>query len=448
MKKVTSAFVLSTTSVVELSVAAVLLILTLVFGISAYRDFTYSSSFAKALRFEASRHWEKAVPLLERAVDARPDEPGARLLLAKIDCMSGNPHRAMTLYEELSKSSRSSQIAKVSFAIAAMCLADQKGEGSYLDRAAEALGRFDEGEILVAEVYSALAQLALRKQDFARVRTVLERMRSAGLLPGREGLVDAHAALGVLHVREGTPAEALAEFRRVLQLAPDWPLALENVARLYAKRLAEDPLFTLEDFRDRERDFKDLIGRIGSLRWRGPDLEQLSQSSVRQLYAGLCLLGLRYRSADLFREASDGLLGQDTSVETLLLVAQLCQRMAAEPSLMPDAQRGWLLRAKDRFRDLLRLQLDPKTRRCVLNNAAYLLFVTEGSSDAVTNYLEQAIKLDPQSAEVLRNLAIAYGKHPKPDFDKALDYLERSLQADPDQPDLRSLRLSFEQKRS
>lgn len=235
----------TTAAWIELGVAAVLAVVGLVLGFSAWGDYTLYGGFRTALRAQAAGRFQDAFPALEPIATQQPAYPFPAELAAKLRVDGGNEtslKQGLRLYDWLRAGGYGNLPAvRLGTAAAHLRLGDiLKGEQAQeWGEAARALDGVSWPEAKILH-----AHLLLRQRSVAGAERELKAAYEEAL-GGKEvtleGLVDLYVGLGVCASRNNQPREAARMFRRAHQLMPTARIPFLNTIAATARRYVEEP---------------------------------------------------------------------------------------------------------------------------------------------------------------------------------------------------------------
>ncbi len=463
-------------SLIQVAVAGVLVVISLILGYASFRKFMLKRSFANALEFYDSGRIGNAVPALEEALGWNPEHHVARELLAKIKTEAGDLPKAEEEYKALYQGEYPrKETVCVGLGVIELKRADQ--EFKERDAAAEwkaaephvkqALVWFQEAkkanpQIPEAEIGRWHCELmSVRRApggiDPARARAVADGLEKvlkiltggaeAGKAVTREGLVDLYAGLGWCNAVQGGYSESAAKyFKACYQYAPKWVLPRINMIYIDAQRFAEGN-FSHADLKGMENLIRRERNEIQTL-WRtqaavyGALEEPWFQYCLATAYA----FGIR-KDISTYNNLAHGLTTDQklgTRMEPHFLSAAIQYRFATEKDLDPVSRNMYmdqLYGVLDKFRQNEQLQKNTAVRAAVLHNLGFAK-EWQGAWNkraveyeaAITQWKEAAKLVD--CYETNRNLAVLYKRN-----NKQVEAQEFYVKAQKFIPDLKDARL-------
>ncbi len=267
----------TTAAIVQMSVAGVLVVLSLILGWVAVRKFGLKRSMANGLVYYDSNRIGNAVPALEDALAWNAQHYVARELLAKIKTDGGDLAGAEANYQILLNSDfPRKETVHCGLGVIALKKADKekdiKGAEQYIKQAFDAftLAKAANGAMPEAEIGLRHCELCrLVKTDgpgpyapervkdlnekFDKILKVLSSNQEMAKSITREGLVDLYSGLGWTYGQQGRyDVNAARFFKACYQYAPRWVLPLINMVYVEAQRFFEGGGLTLLDLRAME----------------------------------------------------------------------------------------------------------------------------------------------------------------------------------------------------
>lgn len=272
-------------------------------------------------------------------------------------------------------------------------------------RAVEAANRGDFGraEALMRDALASAPARADIRRDLARVLCALGRHAEAiahfdDALSGEPpAQARDHYDQGTLLDQAGRADQAEAAYCRALELAPEWPLALDNLGVCLQQR---------GRFDEAEDAFRRALASA-----QATDHERAF--TWRNLGSLLCQTGRVDQAVDVYRQA----LALDPDDATTH------HELAKALHLAGDT-----VAAEAAYRRALSLEPENARAHCHLGD---LLLAAERASEAEAAYT-RALALDPDDPEALRGLGASV--HVQKRFDEALLAFSAALERDPDNP--------------
>jgi Tfp pilus assembly protein PilF len=438
-------------SLAELGSTVVFAILTIVLGISAYKDFRLWVNFHDAREYYGADMLDKARVSLEKAISARPDYFYPREMLAKI--LASLPtttelKKARGYYRKILKMNKKRIPALIGMGVIAVRRYDETADSKFLDEGEEWFKRALSIRSKCVEARIGLGHVALRRGRVKEAESLFQEALSLigqdrKLVPTRDALIDLYIGLGYLASKQEKVGEAERYFRCAYHEDPSLRLPLVNIAYMQAKKFALckversqlDPL----DFEKTER----LLNRLSYLLGRNPKRNAEFKDALYWLYIGVAIAYGRLAKDSvkvetyLQRAASR----KEHHVEAKLWGAVLFDELAREETKMLN-RRGLLNKvSRCLYADVVEKDVtDPKLRARINNWKGVLAY--EDHWNQAKEMFERATRDDPDNYIPWRNLAIGYyekERNTSVGVEKFQKYAQRSLKINPDQPDLRAL---------
>jgi hypothetical protein len=323
-------FALTAASLAQYGAAAVLTAVAAVVGYASFAAWRFRSAVEEACRQHDAGNWGAVRPVAEEALRWRPDFSGARLLLAKMLCASGDFEAARREYERLR--SEGYVPAPVRLGLGAVYLrlaeraADERAAAELAELARKeyqaARGVAPEAEIGLGHVELFLASRAGDSARYATARGIFDAVRAA--LQGnaeaarritREGLLDFYSGLGrALAAAPAPEGDAAAAFRAAWQLSrPRASRPLGSLLAMEARRLLEAGTWTPEQAKAAEAEVTARRHEMAAL-WRG---NRQAQEEMKEAWLAYTLAaaaafgraGNAERQSQLLREVTAGGFG-------------------------------------------------------------------------------------------------------------------------------------------
>jgi tetratricopeptide (TPR) repeat protein len=435
----------TTSTIIQLSVAGLLVLLSLLFCWLAFSNWRFKSNL-----IEAYEQVDRGLPLaakapLEAALSWRKEHTGARELLAKLLCDEDNLDAARTQYQQLKALGYA--VPQVHVGLGVICLKEVEA----LDKpkaiealVAEAAANFKSAagtpeaeiglghcELVLARKLNDPAHYAKAQAIFAKIRAVMDQKRDIRADITRDGLVDYYAGLGkALSGGEKVDEGAREAFRACAQYLPSTVsvLPMANILSLEARRFStynegNDALLKLQP------EINALRNQAGGI-WKGLK-NQAEKERLREpwLMYSLALAQAWGRAGNanemqsIVRDlASVG--GFESRMEPFILEAMVRAELAVYADPNPAAQESAAGRAQQVYNDLIgKLPADDanKERRVrAYNNQAWMMAFRGGYANSEAMYqqavqkLSEALRLAPDDYVVNRNLAIVLNRFKKP----------------------------------
>lgn len=446
-------------AIIHLASAAVLLLVSLILVYRAVRRWSLTRNATYAFRSYERNRIGEAIPAFRNALAWKGDYHEAREALAKIYVDAGKLDEAEKEYKELERADWPSPAVSLGLGVIALKRADKATDPNEIGTHGKAaLTAFKKAACLEGAIGTAHAELllALKGEDSTRMesaRRMFEKIRSRLLdreeaaQVTREGLVDFYAGMGRIATEQtGYNPEAARHFRSCSHYAPGWPTPLVNVVYMEAKRFAYTTLSLdeLNQMKTALDQFKismyaqwsgnpTLYGNL-----RDPWMEYVLAVAYRFVEAGDASLFENWiaslRQMEPFKERP----------EPAILEA-LVWGLLAERAIRPDdksIRMQHLFQRLDRFHDMVFWNDEAIARKystlraTTLNNMACGLEwfasydqrpANDSFFDRAARTLEEALKLDPPSYEIHRNLAVLEKR--RRGKEAARTYFDRAAQA-------------------
>lgn len=225
-------------SMAQLGVSGALLIVSLLMGYFAFANWRFKASLSEGYRAYDVGNYGQAAPALRDALGWRPEHPGARELLAKVETEAGSIDAAEAHYLKLRALGHNTAPVRIGLGVLHLRRAeraeDEKSVKEFVGKAREefrsASAEAPEGEIGLGYCELLLAwklkdekALAAARAIFDKLRKTLETDAGARARITREGLVDYYAGLGkVLSSSPGYDPAASAAWRACSQYSRRW----------------------------------------------------------------------------------------------------------------------------------------------------------------------------------------------------------------------------------
>jgi tetratricopeptide (TPR) repeat protein len=422
------------------------LIITVVFGfiglvtvVGTLDEYRSGRAFNRAMDSYVAEARDEVLEELDTAIAAKADYAAPRELLGKIYIDQGRDERipkkfaeAAKLFDALRKEQEAAG-AKPSLPVLIgqtvakleSVLARNPGDEERRYAAEEARKRFDEALELYpdsGDLHVNLAAVWLRMNRLSEAKRHLAAVKKAGNI-SRDALPYLYNLNGLVALREGRFADAVAEFEKTEEFRPGWHVPRLNVASAYARSLLQGDL----DQRTAARYAHQIDRLVGQLqRNKHPLVPMLFHALAvyrvgREDYEG----ALReLREAEKFGELSwHGRFNRAVAQYLLAVMPQQSQRRREE--LVAEVQPV--------FQRALRSQRATPRDRFVAAAALGKTYALEGKVQPAVESFETAIKVEPEAGDsfipearlrVYRSLAaVAYEAG---DYAAARTYLEKS----------------------
>lgn len=323
--------VLTAASLGQYAAAAVLTIAAAWVGYQAFAAWRFRAAIEEAYRQHDAGLWGTVRASAEEALRWRPEFSGARLLLAKMMCVSGDLEGARREYERLRSEGYASPAVSIGLGVVYLRLAERASENAAAVELAErarkefmaARGSAPEAEIGLGHVEIFLgvrtgdpARYASARGIFGAVRAALQGNPEAARRVTREGLVDYYAGFArALAASPQADAEAAAAFRAAWQLSrPRWTRLLANLLALEARRFLEAGTWTAEQAKAAEPEVVALRQEMAAFfRANRQAQEEMKEAWLAYTLAAAAAFG-RAGNADrlgqLIRDAQSGGFGE------------------------------------------------------------------------------------------------------------------------------------------
>ncbi|HXG60721.1 MAG TPA: hypothetical protein VNO22_05085 [Planctomycetota bacterium] len=324
-------FALTAASLAQYAAAAVLTLAAFVVGYHSFAAWRFRTALEEAYRGHDAGNWGAVRPAVEEALRWRPDFAGARVLRAKMLCVTGELEAARQEYERLRSEGYVPPPVRLGLGVVYLRLAERAADGRATAELAElarkefqaARGTAPEAEIGLGHVELLLAartgddaRAASARGIFGAVRTALQGNAEVARRITREGLLDYYAGLGrVLASAPSSEGRAAAEaFRAAYLLSrPRWARPLANLLAMEARRFLEGGARTAEQVKAMEAEVTALRHEMAAL-WRG---NRQAQEEMKEAWLAYSLAaaaafgrsGNAERQGQLIREVTAGGFG-------------------------------------------------------------------------------------------------------------------------------------------
>ncbi|HLY08935.1 MAG TPA: hypothetical protein VKW04_06435 [Planctomycetota bacterium] len=442
--------------IIQLSVAGILLILAFLFGWLAFANWRFKANLVEGYQeVDRGRALSAKAPL-EAALSWRPEDTGARELLAKLLCDEDKLDAAELQYQRLKAQGYNAPQVNVGLGVIAL----KKVESVEKPKAVEALVAeaaadfklapgtpeaeigLGHCELVLARKLNDPAHYAKAQAIFAKIKAVMDQKREIRALITRDGLVDYYMGLGkALAGSEKFDEGARDAFRACFQYLPTSVsvLPMANVLALEARRFATfsdgiDALMKLQPDINALRNQARLI-------WSGLTRNPAERDRLRDpwLMYSLALAQAWGRAGNvnemqaIVRDLAS-VAGFESRLEPFILEAMVRTELATSPDPTPSAQESLCAKAQQTYNELLqRLPSDEANRERrvrAYNNLGWMLAFRGGYASSEASYqqalqkLNEALRLAPDDYLVNRNMAIVLQRFRKPPFASA-PFLEK-----------------------
>lgn len=243
----------------QLGSAAVLLILSLVFGWLAFSRWRFKENLVEGYRAHDSRNFGRAKPLLADAGKWDPEHPGPPQYLAKIACEAGETSTAESTYQKLLASGYSRPHVRVGLGVVhlkkALAASDKAEINRFVGAAFQefkAAGDLPEAEIgqghcelVLAHKLGETTRYQTARTIFGKVKAALDSKEGYRREITREGILDFYSGLGKAYGSGAKYDPATREAYRVCsQYEARWEVPQKSMVAAEAIRFArlQDPV--------------------------------------------------------------------------------------------------------------------------------------------------------------------------------------------------------------
>ncbi|MBI2931740.1 MAG: tetratricopeptide repeat protein [Planctomycetes bacterium] len=449
------------TSVIQMCVAGILVLLSLVLVMVAVRRFGLKRSFAHALIYYHSNRVGNVIPALTDTLEWDEGHHVARELLAKACADEGKLDQAEDHYRRLLEASDfdGKGIALYGLGVVAFKKAEREKEW----KAAEPLVQqarkyFADAKLQESEIalrHCDILTLVRTGLDATKAKTAAEELekilnrlvtdREKGAAISREGLIDLYAALGwSTAMQGGLSTEAARYFRTCFQYGQGWALPRVNMVYFEARRFAETDI-SLEDLRKQERSMDALRTELRTLSKTRKEVHgALEEPWLQYTMAGSLAFG-RKKGTDTYNRLMYE-IRQDEVLQARVEPHLVDTVVAYEPAVDPAANRmqrngsiGWFgstLRTFQKCEQLAKPEF-ASLRAAVLHNLGFVfehqavINRQDTAYDDAIKHFKQALEIE-ESYEGDRNIAVIQKRRNKPD---AQEWLDKALRAAEKRPE-------------
>ena len=243
----------TTPTIVQLGVSAVLVIISLLLGYSAFRRWQLKSSLLEAYAFNDSNQSQRALKSLDSALSWESDHVGARQLRAKLLCDSGKLDQAEADYKRLIAQGYNKVQVRCGLGVIALKRADKAKPGAVAGFVSQARSEFDSAgsapeaeiglghcDLMLAAKSKDAGRLSAAGAKFRSIKTKMDNDLPYRRRTTRDGLVDYYAGLGRALGSSGEfNKDASNAFRACYQYAPTWPVPMVNMLGTESIRLSQ-----------------------------------------------------------------------------------------------------------------------------------------------------------------------------------------------------------------
>ncbi|HEX7901365.1 MAG TPA: tetratricopeptide repeat protein [Planctomycetota bacterium] len=423
-------------SVAQLGVSAALVIGSLVMGYLSFANWRFKSSLSEAYRAYDVGNVGQAAPLLRDALSWRPEHPGARQLLAKIETEAGSFDQAESHYQKLRAQNQNDAPVRIGLGVLHLRRAeraeDEKVVKDLVGKAREEFrqaGEAPEGEIGLGHCELLLAwklkdekALATAKTIFEKVRKTLDGDAKARARITREGLVDYYAGLGkVLTSSPGYDPAASAAWKACGQYARRWTAPQAAYLYMEARRFDawKDGLDGLQNIRvEAQRLRNDTSNLFKSIpREQGAALQEAWIVYTLSLGAAWARNGNVNEHTQLLGDFKNPGTGLNDRLEPFLLDAVVKTEVATTDIPNMALQDGHMRSAITAYTDLEKRltgtdDLTKSRKALALNNLGWMeawrgsYTNNKGLLNSAVRRFQEASKLDPGEYVFYRNTLV------------------------------------------
>lgn len=249
---------LSSLALAEAFATVLFAVLTIVLGLSAYKDARTYYAWNSALRLYASNLDPSAD--LEVARAHRPEYVPVHELIAKIAVSTGNLDLARQECETIQRYDPASEAAAVTLGIIALKTYDKTRQEPLL---AQAKSHFSSaGSSADAKV--GMGHVLLRQGDLEGAWKSFEAALQSDPPASLDSMSDLYIGQAAIQVKRQNTGAARESFERALVLSPMWDRGYANKAYLMARQMAEMPLMEREKFRKEIASLNEFAERLGT----------------------------------------------------------------------------------------------------------------------------------------------------------------------------------------
>jgi tetratricopeptide (TPR) repeat protein len=423
-------------SMAQLGVSGALIILSLLMGYFAFAKWRFKSSLADGYRAYDVGNFGQAAPALREAITWRPDHPGARELLAKIETEGGSLDAAEAHYRKLRDLNHNSAPVKIGLGVLQLRRAERsEDEKTVKDLVGKAREEFrsaaeaPEGEIGLGHCELLLAwklkdekAMAAARAIFEKIRKSLEGDAGARARVTREGLVDYYAGLGkVLSSGPAYDPAASAAWKACSQYARRWtaPQAAFLISEARRFDAWKDGLDGLQAIRVEANRLRNDTSNVFKAmpRDQGAALQEAWIVYTLSLGAAWARAGNINEHTQLIGDFKNPGTGLNDRLEPLLLDAVLKTELATTDIPNMGLQDGHMRSAITAYTDLDRKLTGTdeatKTRKALaLNNLGWMeawrgsFTNNKGLLNAAVRRFQEASKLAPDEYILYRNALV------------------------------------------
>ncbi len=424
-------------SVAQLGVSAALVVLSLLMGYFAFANWRFKGSLSEAYRAYDVGNYGQAAPALRDALSWRPEHPGARELLAKIETEAGSIETAEGHYLKLRALNHNTAPVRIGLGVLQLRRAeraeDEKTVKDLVGKAREefrsAAAEAPEGEIGLGHCELLLAWKLKDEKALASARTIFDKLRKSLETDGgararitREGLIDYYAGLGkVLSSSPGYDPAASAAWKACSQYSRRWTAPQAAYLLMEARRFDawKDGLDGLQNVRvEAQRLRNDTSNQFKSMpREQGLALQEAWIVYTLSLGAAWARAGNLNEHTQLIGDFKNPGTGLNERLEPLLLDAVVKTEVATTDIPNMGLQDGHMRSAITAYTDLdKRLtgtdDVNKMRKSLALNNLGWMeawrgsFTNNKGLLNSAVRRFQEASKLDPNEYVFYRNTLV------------------------------------------
>jgi tetratricopeptide (TPR) repeat protein len=432
-------------TIIQLSVSAVLVLLSILFCWLAFANWRFKSNLIEAYQeYDRGRPTAAKAPL-EAALSWRPEHTGARELMAKLLCDEGKLDEARKQYQRLKAQGYAAPQVNVGLGVISLKetepLDKPKAVEALVNEAAAAFNSspgtpeaqigLGHCELVLARKLNDPSHYVKAQAKFAKIRDVMEKNKEIRSDITVDGLVDYYTGLGkALASSDKADDGARDAFRACFQYLPTSVsvLPMANVLSLEARRFStfnegNEALMKLQP------DIVGLRNQAGAI-WksiRNPaEKERLREPWLMYSLALAQAWGRAGNVNEMQSIVRDlaSVGGFEQRMEPFVLEAMVKTEMAMKEEPNAALQESLCAKAQQTYNELIqKLPADDanKERRLrAYNNAAWMLAWRGGYASSEATYqqaiqrLNEALRLAPDDYVVNRNMAVILKRFKKP----------------------------------
>ena len=443
-------------AIIQLSVAALLVILSFLFGWLAFANWRFKTNLVEGYQeVDRGRPLSARAPL-EAALSWRPEHTGARELLAKLLCDEDKLNEAELQYQRLKAQGYNAPQINVGLGVIALKRAEPLDKPKAVEAlVAEAAAFFKQSagtpeaeiglghcELVLAWKLNDPAHYAKAQTIFSRIKAVMDQKKDVRAEITRDGLVDYYTGVGkALAGGEKYDEAARDAFRACFQYLPTSVsvLPMANALALEARRFAtfsegNEALLKLQP---------DIVALRSQARtiWSGLNRNPAEKERLREpwLMFSLALAQAWGRAGNINEMAAivrdlSSVGGFESRMEPYLLEAMIRTDQATANDPNPATQETLCAKAQQTYGELLqRLPTDDANRERrirAFDNMAWMLAYRGGYSGNDAPHLQaiqklnEALRLAPDDYVLNRNVLVILHRFRKPPFGSA-PFLEK-----------------------